>query len=61
MKIYDGGSMYSDLVISITGNYSNKKISIPGNQMYIEFETISTVSKGGFKASIYKNGIKVFG
>ena len=46
----------------MTGTYSNKKISIPGNQMFIVYETISTEPKRGFQASIHENGIYlVFG
>ena len=48
--------MYSDLVKSMTGIYKNTKISIPGNQMFIIFETASTIAKKGFNASITNNG-----
>ena len=57
LRVYDGGSKYSDLIKSMTGTYRNKKISIPGNQMFVAFETTSTVAKRGFKASILENSI----
>ena len=57
MKIYDGGSNYSDLIKSMTGSYRNTKVSSPGNQVFIGFETTSIVAKRGFKASIIKNSI----
>ena len=41
----------------MTGTYSNKRISIPGNQMFIVYETSSSDSKMGFMASIHENGI----
>ena len=41
----------------MTGTYRNTKVSIPGNQMLVVFETTSTVAKGGFKASILENSI----
>ena len=55
LKVYDGGSKYSDLIKSITGNYNKTKISIPGNQMFVVYET-SNISKQNFKASILING-----
>ena len=57
IKIYDGGSNYSDLIKSMTGSYRNTKVSSPGNQVFIGFETTSIVAKRGFKASIIKNSI----
>ena len=39
----------------MTGNYNNTKISIPGNQMFVVYET-SNISKQNFKASILING-----
>ena len=60
MKIYDGGSKYSDLIKSMNGTYKNEKVSIPGNQMYIAYETRSTIAKKGFKAFILEKGIFKF-
>ena len=41
----------------MTGTYKNTKISSPGNQMFVAFETTLTVAKRGFKASIIENSI----
>ena len=60
LKVYDGGSKYSDLIKSMTGVYKNKKVSGPRNQIFVRFETISKVSYRGFKASIHENGIIMF-
>ena len=40
----------------MTGSYMNTKVSVPGNQMYVVFETRPTVTKRGFKASIQDLG-----
>ena len=57
IRVYDGGSNHSDLIKSMTGIYRNTIVSIPGNQMFLTFETSSTVAKRGFKASILENSI----
>ena len=57
LRVYDGGSKYSDLIKNITGTYRYTKISSPRNQMFIEFETASIVAKRGFNASILENSI----
>ena len=56
LLIYDGDSKETDLAAKITGNYNQTKISVPGNQMFITFETTSKLAKKGFKASISKMG-----
>ena len=40
----------------MTGTHNQTKISVPGNQMFITFESIS-ITKKGFKAFIYKIGM----
>ena len=55
LKVYDGGSNHSDLIKKLTGTYRNTKISSPRNQMFIEFETSSSVARRGFEASIHEN------
>ena len=57
LRVYDGGSKYSDLIKSMTGTYGYTKISSPRNQMFIEFDTSSIIAKRGFKASILENSI----
>ena len=56
IKIYGGGSEYADLVKSFTGIHKQTKVSVPGNQMFVKFETSSTVASKGFKAFIHKIG-----
>ena len=56
LKIYDGGSIYSDLIKNMTGTYRNTKVSISRNQMFVVFETTSMAARKGFKASIHKIG-----
>ena len=57
LRVYDGGSKYSDLIKSFTGTYRTAKVSSPRNQMFIEFDTTSIVAKRGFEALIHKNSI----
>ena len=57
LRVYDGGSKYSDLIKSMTGTYRNTKVSTPGNQMFVAFEISSRVAKRGFMASILENSI----
>ena len=57
LRVYDGGSKYSDLIKSMTGTYRATKVSSPRNQMFIEFDSISIVAKTGFKASIFENSM----
>ena len=56
MEIYEGGNEYAYLVRNITGIHKQTKVSIPGNQMFVKFETSSTVASKGFKAFIHKIG-----
>ena len=39
----------------MTGVYNNIKVSGPRNQIFVNFETSSSVAKRGFEASIYEN------
>ena len=59
MKIYEGGSEYADLVKSFTGIHKQTKVSVPGNQMFVKFETSSTVASKGFTAFIHRIGINL--
>ena len=56
MEIYEGGNEYAHLVRNITGIHKQTKVSIPGNQMFVKFESSSTISSKGFKAFIHKIG-----
>ena len=57
LRVYDGGSKYSDLVEILTGTYTCTKVSSPRNQMFIEFNTTSIVTKRGFNVFILENSI----
>ena len=56
MEFYEGGSEYTHLVRNITGIHKQTKVSIPGNQMFVKFETSSNVASKGFTAFIHKIG-----
>ena len=57
IRIYDGGSEYADLAETITGVHKQTVVSVPGNQMFVKFETSSKVATNGFRAFINKIGI----
>ena len=58
--MYDGGSEYADLVETMTGIHQQINVSVPSNQMFIEFETRSKVATKGFRAFIHRIGINFF-
>ena len=60
LKIYEGGSEYSDLVKNITGSHKQSNVSVPGNQMFVKFETTSKVASEGFRAFIHRIGINLY-
>ena len=39
----------------MTGVYKNIKVSGPRNQIFVNFETSSSVARKGFEASIHEN------
>ena len=39
----------------MTGTYRNTKVSGPRNQIFVNFETSSSVTRRGFEASINEN------
>ena len=55
---YDGGNEYADLVRNLTGIYKQTKVAVPGNQMFVKYETSSNVARKGFRAFIQKIGKK---
>ena len=61
LQIYDGGSKYSDLIANITADTHNQtELVSMHNQMFVTFTTSTILTKrGGFRASIKKNGIKI--
>ena len=54
--IYEGGSEFADLVKNITGIKKQTNVTIPGNQMFVRFETSLTTAKKRFRALIHKIG-----
>ena len=57
IKIYDGGSEYADLVKNMTGIHKQISISVPGNQIFVKFETNSEETNSietGFRAFIQR-------
>ena len=57
MEIYNGGSENADLVKNMTGLHKQTTVSIPGNQVFVKFETSPIVTRKGFMAFIYIIGI----
>ena len=57
LNFHDGGSKYSELIKRLTGTYSDEKVSVPGNQMFVTFETTAIVPGRGFNASVLENSI----
>ena len=55
LKVYDGGSKVSDLIKNMTSVYKNTKVSGLRNQIFVNFETSSSVAWRGFEASIHEN------
>ena len=43
------------MIANMTGKKSNSQISIPGNQMYMEFHTNSNIGRKGFHAKILES------
>ena len=39
----------------MTGGYKNTKVSGPRNQIFVDFETSSSVPRKGFEASVHEN------
>ena len=61
IKIYGGGSEYADLVKSFTGIHKQTKVSVPGNQILVEYEISSIVGRRkGFTAFIHRIGINSY-
>ena len=42
---------------NLTGIHKQTNVSVPGNQMFVKFETTSKVATKGFKAFIHRFGI----
>ena len=62
IKIYDGGSQFSEVVANLSGIFNQTKVSIPGNQVFINFEvnSISDNKIKGFNAFILEKGNTIY-
>ena len=62
IEIYDGGSQYSEVVANLSGIFNQTKVSIPGNQVFINFEvnSISDNKIKGFNAFILEKGNTIY-
>ena len=55
LYIYEGGSEKGKMIANMTGKKIDTHISIPGNQMYMEFHTNSNIGRRGFHAKILES------
>ena len=55
LYIYEGGSEKGKMIANMTGKKIDTHISIPGNQMYIEFHTNGNIEAKGFYAKILES------
>ena len=55
LYVYEGGSDKGKMIANMTGKLNNTKISIPRNQMYIEFHTNGDIARKGFHAKIVES------
>ena len=58
IKIYDGGSQYSEVVENLSGIYNQTKVLVPSNQVFISFEVNSKIDNENkdFMAYIIEKG-----
>ena len=58
IRIYDGGSQYSEVFETFSGIHNQTKVLVPGNQVFISFEAkaMSDNEKKGFVALIVDKG-----
>ena len=52
LSIHNGGSNYSEMVARLSGQINDTKIAIPGNQMFMVFNTNEGIVRKGFNALI---------
>ena len=55
LSIYNGGSDDSEMVAKLTGQMNDTKIAIPGNQMFVVFNTNEEIVRKGFQALIMES------
>ena len=57
LSVYEGGSDQAKLIAHMTGIMNDARISIPGNQMFVVFDTNADIVKKGFSASIIQGKV----
>ena len=55
LSIHNGGSDDSEMVAKLTGQMNDTKIAIPGNQMFVVFNTNEEIVRKGFHALIMES------
>ena len=55
LSIHNGGSDDSEMVAMLTGTINEHTISIPGNQMFVVFNTNEEIVRKGFQALIMES------
>ena len=55
LSIHNGGSDDSEMVAKLTGQMNDTKIAIPGNQMFVVFNTNEEIVRKGFQALIMES------
>ena len=55
LSIHNGGSDNSEMVVKLSGQMYDTEISIPGNQMFVIFQTNDEIVYKGFHALIIES------
>ena len=55
LSIHDGGSDQSKVVAKLTGQINDTQIDVPGNQMFVVFNTNDKIIRKGFHALIMES------
>ena len=55
LYVYEGGSEKGKMIANMTGKKSDTQISIPRNQMFVEFHTNGNIGGKGFHANILES------
>ena len=55
LSIHNGGSDNSEMVVKLSGQIYDTEISIPGNQMFVIFQTNDEIVYKGFHALIIES------
>ena len=55
LYVYEGGSEKGKMIANMTGKKNDTNVSIPGNQMFVVFQTNSNTEGKGFHAKIFES------